>query len=575
MVSGLVTLTLVLALGQSPPPAEAAWLKALPGDVEMAMHVRGLGTVKDDLASMLKAMSPSAEQSLVPRLDAALQDVRRQIGEDVLPSNSPILTVARLPKPGQDPGPQGPPFLTLGAVKNYEALLKAGFSLKNPKTKKEAGGFESTTGPDEMGVEQTIYSYKGTGFAAVSNDEALMKAVAKPSGRTLDTKIRGEVATAFFGGDVGLYVDLATIQESYGDQIEQIRQSLPPGPQGVNTNFLFDALKSGQGLSFHLDFAADGLLLSGIATVKEGSAAAKKLANPRSGTGEIVGRMPEDASLYLYTNADPDTFERLTRQSLQITSGGAENDSPELKKAFDLQREAGIQESVTAVTMKQGMRTIAVMMANDPKKLMEGVTAVAKAQKAGGGQGVIKEVSTAPDAETYKQFRFNRTKMTLDLERMAQMQPTNPGGVEALRKMYGGDTLTSWTGTDGKRVLMVMAKDWNEAKSMIDRVVSESVGLGASASYKAMRARFPAKVGSLFLFSAQGALQALASQLGAMSGREAQVPGDVPKPPAYLGGALTRTPAGFQFQFVVPRDVGPVVEKGFIPLFQSVQGVNQ
>jgi hypothetical protein len=584
MVSaGFVSLTLALALGQA-PSAEAAWMKALPADLDIAIHLRGLGTVKSDLASMIKGMSPTAEQSLVPQLDQGLQAIRKQISEQVLPPDSPIVALVRLPKPGEDPGPKGPPFLTVAAIKDYPALQKSGFGLQNIKSKKESGGYDTNTGMDNAGNEQTVYSYKGNGFAAVSNDEDLIKAVAKPSGgKTLDSKLSGEVAARFFGGDIGLYVDLATIQERYGEQIDALRQNIPGVAQGLGQqgggdpaalqaqmDALFQGLKNAKALAFNFDFASDGLKLSGVATVKDDSGVAKA----RTGTGEMLTRMPDDASFYVYTNASVDTIEKLARSNFQTMMGAGAKDSPDLKKGFDLQREAGVQDTAMAMSMGQGTRQVLLVAATDPKKFVEGITTLSKAQKpSSGGEGVVKDVTITPNAETYKQLRLNRATVTLDLAKLAEKVPNNQGGAEALRKMLGGDTTNTWYGTDGKRVVSATAKDWDQARAMIDQVLgSGGGGLGASASYKAIRSKLPAKVGTLLLVSAQGALQAAAANLGAMTGRPAEVPGDVPKAPAYFGGALTRSAGGYTFEFLVPREVGPVIEKGFLPVFSTLQG---
>jgi hypothetical protein len=64
--------------------------------------------------------------------------------------------------------------------------------------------------------------------------------------------------------------------------------------------------------------------------------------------------------------------------------------------------------------------------------------------------------------------------------------------------------------------------------------------------------------------------------LSSMTGAELQVPADMPKEPAMLGGSLSATPAGYRFDFVLPSTVGPVVEKGMVPMIQGLQGqVNQ
>ena len=52
-----------------------------------------------------------------------------------------------------------------------------------------------------------------------------------------------------------------------------------------------------------------------------------------------------------------------------------------------------------------------------------------------------------------------------------------------------------------------------------------------------------------------------------------EAPGRLPAEPALFGVSLTpRRPAGYDFDLVVPGRVGPVVEKGMVPLFGGMRG---
>lgn len=41
---------------------------------------------------------------------------------------------------------------------------------------------------------------------------------------------------------------------------------------------------------------------------------------------------------------------------------------------------------------------------------------------------------------------------------------------------------------------------------------------------------------------------------------------NLPKAVALMGFALVSSPKGYDFRFIVPSDVGPVMEKGLVPL---------
>jgi hypothetical protein len=84
----------------------------------------------------------------------------------------------------------------------------------------------------------------------------------------------------------------------------------------------------------------------------------------------------------------------------------------------------------------------------------------------------------------------------------------------------------------------------------------------------------PGRETFLMLISAQGLTRMFAAQFAATLNKpDLKAPADLPKEPALFGFSLTpTTPAGYEFHLVVPGSVGPVVEKGMIPVFRSLQG---
>jgi hypothetical protein len=49
-------------------------------------------------------------------------------------------------------------------------------------------------------------------------------------------------------------------------------------------------------------------------------------------------------------------------------------------------------------------------------------------------------------------------------------------------------------------------------------------------------------------------------------GAAVKPPAALPKAPALMGFALVSSPKGYDFQLIVPSNVGPVFEKGLAPL---------
>jgi hypothetical protein len=189
----------------------------------------------------------------------------------------------------------------------------------------------------------------------------------------------------------------------------------------------------------------------------------------------------------------------------------------------------------------------------------------------------VKDAKHEDDVLTYKGFKFNRVTVTMDIDKLLEQQGQgNPAAQQIARAMLGGESVTTYAGSDGKLLLSVMAKTEEELKSKVDTLLEGTAGIGKEASYEVVRSRLPREVSGMFMMNMQALTKQIASMFSAMTNAELEVPADMPKEPALLGGSLSATPAGYRFDFVVPSSVGPVIEKGMVPMFQSLQGqVNQ
>src|SRR4051794_29197859 len=79
MVASLLTTVLAAALAQG--PAESAWLKNVPSDVDAVVRVKGLEAAKNDLVGMIQAMSPTLAEQAKPALDEMVTQLAGQYGK--------------------------------------------------------------------------------------------------------------------------------------------------------------------------------------------------------------------------------------------------------------------------------------------------------------------------------------------------------------------------------------------------------------------------------------------------------------------------------------------------------------
>src|SRR3954451_18484300 len=82
MLAQLSQWILIATLSQA--PQEADWLKIIPADVDVAIHVRGLDAVRNDAVAMLKAMSPEWGKMAEDGSEAHLAQIREKHGDHAL-----------------------------------------------------------------------------------------------------------------------------------------------------------------------------------------------------------------------------------------------------------------------------------------------------------------------------------------------------------------------------------------------------------------------------------------------------------------------------------------------------------
>src|SRR5262249_16425520 len=158
---------------------------------------------------------------------------------------------------------------------------------------------------------------------------------------------------------------------------------------------------------------------------------------------------------------------------------------PALDKAMaDLDR-LGRIETIGAVTLAGGMRGMNEIKVSDPKQYINANLAVVESKKADEGKGnFFKDLKIDRDAKTYEVMTFTHVLLTLDLEKLAQLSGNNPAQAEQLKAMFSGGAMEYWFGTDGKRLLQVMASNWDDARAQVDSFLKGKDGIGTSPGFQ-------------------------------------------------------------------------------------------
>jgi hypothetical protein len=556
-------------------PSEAALLKAVPADVDVAIRTRGVESTRDDLVAMLKAMNPEWGNMAEGALSAQVAQLREKHGAHA--AKSPFIMVMRM---GDGGGP--PPFAVVVPSGNYKGTLSELSGGKDVELKHQDGDYDMFDSPDGNG---SWYAAKATGVVAFGSSKELIAAIAKPGGKTLDSVLTGPSAKTFLGGDLGVYVNAASLTKRYADQIDQARQFLmnaldQAAQQAGNAATMemvkemyggvFDSLKYAEGLTLNLDAGEKGLHLAGFLKVTPD--VAKAISADQMSDAASLGKLPVDEMAYVYMNVSAKMFERLQGMSLKMLNPGGKP-SPEVEKATAALHGMGRIESLGFASMVKGMRSLNDFKVDDPKKYVEANIAMLKAMSGGEGQlPIYKDIKIEPDSQKHQGLTFTHVALTMDIDKLAGLAGNVPGQAESMKAMFGDGKFSYWYGTDGKRLLQVIAPNWEDARTLIDGYLKGEHGVGETAGFKTVRAELPREGSILALVEVQAVIRMYVNLFATILKKpDLKVPDDMPKDPTFLGASLTPHPSeGYEFHTVIPSSVGTVIAKGVVPIFQGL-----
>ena len=582
--------------------AEGQWLDQLPAGLPVVVRVGGIERATQDLLAMVKAMSPTVAQQYGSQIEGTVSQLTESLG--MTDPNAPALLALDVPAP-EDIADQfkledgklnfQPRAVAMFATSDYQQAL--GAIADNPDAKPEdKGGYQVVTNR----AGNPIYAIEKKGFAAVSQDESLIKKLAETPQETLGASFSDEMKSMFLEGDVGLYVDLATIAERYADQIELaqtfLRQQVDRLDESGFTmadqarmayRQVIEAAQSAKTLAANADFAEEGLILSGKLTMEEDFKPLQRVADEGDEPAVELAKLPKGAAYYAFEIVDPETLnwsalptaedvEEYVPELAEIMS------SPEFKTAKEEFQAAGRMTSTASFGFGEKANGVCVLKPENVESLVKAARSAVVAAK-GADLSLFKEISTEMEAEEYEGYTFDKVTATYDFEAFLNEAQTRAAaaaekaGVEAknnadpaeaakVLERIVGESTTIWFGSNGEQVVSIVGEDWDQAKAQIDTYLAGDQGIGSTESYKTVRAALPERVSSLFLVDVQTATrQVIAEVREGAQDESIKAPASMPDNPALIGVAVVAEEGGLRFKGIIPSEVGPVIEKGIVP----------
>ena len=405
-------------------------------------------------------------------------------------------------------------------------------------------------------------------------------------------KMGETVAPLVLGSDVSVYVNLAEINDRYGDQVRQFRGLfqglLQQGGMGLDKRqveqarvvyeALFQAVEDGTGLALGVEFRPDGLLVRAEAAFGKDTASGKLFAAEKPAPLDRLGTLPKGEALYTAGRFSPELAKAMATFSREFAAG---EDEERAVQAIERYTEllAGVEGWLSAGSGPRG--SLQVMTPKEPAKLAEAHAKVLRnLPEAGWYQNVVlKEKPEVREAEqTHRGFELARATLVLDLEASAGNIPDEnlrKATIESMRRLVSERT-TYWFGTDGKRYVQVSGKDWDAARRLLDAYLDGKETVGSDEAFQAVRKQLPAEASQVviadvgrMLGSFGDYMKAIVDALPAFPGLDLSELKPARGAPTYAGVAVVLKPGSVGATVVIPSAAVKTGRTVLAPLFET------
>jgi hypothetical protein len=586
---------MLFALLPAPGPAAPARdatspLAQVPASAPIVIHLRGLERTKDRLLTLIQNSVPTLAAKAREAIEEAFKKAEEMRSLKGLAKDGPaFLVFTELP----DPGATATPKMALVArVTSYTEFRDGILTAEEKKTlKKDPQGFEFF----DWGKDEHTYLVDRKGWVVATPVRELAVAfLGNQPG--LDGKLSRAQAERLLGTDVGLYVDMAAVNKTYGAQIAEFSKEmqkameeggpLAGGRSKADTEAmkrivptLVQAVADSRSLLVTADFPPTGLAVQLSLHVDPASATNTLLREAKPAAFANLGRMPAGLLYYSGLETGPLMYKTFGPALHGVTGSDGDKANPALEAALKQLAAAGPRARLDAATVPPA--GLQVWDYADPQKAVEAQTGVFRALRAGNGiqSAVLKSPpEVQASAEKHRGLTLHRARLVWDLEKAVEAQggPNLPDGVRqqmlATMKQTLGEGLIIWYGTDGKAVFSAMAPDWKTARGYLDRYLDGQGSVGEQSAFKTAREGIPAQTTMLVLLDLPAFVRMMMEAMQGLFGGAGPLPNLPalgPTRTAYLGLSLTLAPERAGFDLWLSATAAGEIGRMFEPLFKD------
>jgi hypothetical protein len=501
----------------APAPTERSALEQVPATAPLVVHLHGVQHLHDRLVAMMKEALPD----VLDKYQAQIDDFFTNGPDDVLKGRKfrgmdkdahIYFLFTELPKPQ---GGGIPKMATVITVTNYKEFRDGILTEEERKTLKDEGkGIESAT---IQGIPNYFLDRKS--YAIVTPDKEVAESFTKKQ-PGLNTKLNKEVTAKLLASDVGVYVNMTSVNKEYAERIKEFKDGIgekfAPFEAAADESqkkmvallkkvvgSVFQAVEDMQSVLLTVEMRPGGLAIHTQSNFGSESPTAQLLKDSRPIDFKGLERMPDGRAYYMALKTSAAMYKALGSAMVGLPLGKQGIDSEAAAAAMKELAEAGPNVRLDGYAFP--MSGLQVYQYDDPAKAVAAQVKVFKAMAAGdpATMGLKEKPVLKLDAEKYGDLKLNSMELVWDLEKLAEQSgkatEQEKKAFAEVMKGFVGEKTTIWFGSDGKAVVQVAAADWKTARKLLDQYSKGNGTVGEIKAFKDLRKEMPPRASFLML----------------------------------------------------------------------------
>lgn len=592
LVALVVSLAFAAAAGAQPPGTDTAGntLALVPAKAPIVVHIRGWERSVERLKTFIKAALGDFSPQVIGQLESGISQALE--GRDLkgLAKEGPIFLVfTEMPTSETET----PDMAVVARVTNY-VQFRDGFLKEDERKelKAEKDGYEVTKVSDKK-----TFFINRDGYVVMTPSEKSLKVFLDKKAESLGGPLAKPLAAKLTENDVSAYVDLKAVNKQFGDQIADAKRNIEQGimlAQGMGNigkeqieqakkaiEMMFQFVEDCDVIVAGADFRPEGALLRVHAQVGEKTKTNVALKSARSGPLTGLAKLPSGQIAYTASAGGLDGASGLLNSMLGFGTGG---DGKANKAMEDAMAElAAIKIEETYGSMDYPMTGITVTRFSDPAKAVAASLKLYKATPENadfGGMAIKGKLKLEENAQKVGGFTLHGVQMAFDLDKLVERFPEElRDTMKASVKKLIGEDQRFWFGTDGTTFVQVTAKDWSDAKKLLDKYLGGQNTLATEPGFDLTRKQLTGPANTVVVIDAGRLAYTMGQYIGEIIKNVGGIPGGnigEPKKPegksAYIGVLVNLEPRNGSFDLFLPADGVKQIIGVLAPMFGGLGG---